>query len=118
MDTFMALFPRGGGAHNTSSAATVAATASAGMSHLYPPRIACFVCGAEGPADYPIFAEPPPQTAERSAVAAPSAHFPFLLAHPPPMGCSTLKAGDARGTKSCRPCHMALMRQVLALPNG
>lgn len=36
----MALFPRGGGAHNTSSAATVAATASAGMSHLYPPRIA------------------------------------------------------------------------------
>ena len=40
LDTFMALFPRGGGAHSTSSAAAVAASASAGMSHLYPPRIA------------------------------------------------------------------------------
>ena len=36
----MALFPRGGGAHGSSSAAAVAAAASAGMSHLYPPRIA------------------------------------------------------------------------------
>ena len=35
----MALFPRGGGAHNNSSAA-VAGTGAAGMSHLYPPRIA------------------------------------------------------------------------------
>merc|ERR1719351_349128 len=107
----MALFPRGGGAHGSSSAAAVAAAASAGMSHLYPPRIACFVCGAEGPADYPIFAEPPHAAERSSPAAAPSAHFPFLLAHPPPMGCSALKAGDARGTKSCRPCHMALMRQ-------
>ena len=38
-DAFMALFPRGGGggAHNT---AAVAAVSAAGMSHLYPPRIA------------------------------------------------------------------------------
>jgi hypothetical protein len=75
-----------------------------GMSHLYPPRIACFVCGAEGPADYPIFAEPQNATAH-------SAHFPFLVAHPPPMGCNSVKGGDNRGAKSCRPCHMSLMRQ-------
>ena len=80
-----------------------------------PPH-SSFVCGAEGPADYPIFAEPPHAAERSSPAAAPSAHFPFLLAHPPPMGCSALKAGDARGTKSCRPCHMALMRQVPIYP--
>jgi hypothetical protein len=94
----MSLFPRSG-----SSAGT-----AAGMSHLYPPRIACFVCGAEGPADYPLFPEPPPNTNTSSASKA---HFPFLLVHPPPLGCSPIKPGDGRGTKSCRPCHMTLMRR-------
>ena len=78
--------------------------AAAGM---YPPRIACFVCGMEGPADYPLFAMPTPSN---SSGATPTPHFPFLLHHPPPPGSQGMAPG-AKEAKACRPCYLTLMRQ-------
>lgn len=69
---------------------------------LYPPRIACFVCGAEVPADYPLYPEAP-----SSSGATP--YFPFLLTLEPPMGCRPPTPGGV--AKSCRVCYSTLMRQ-------
>jgi hypothetical protein len=75
----------------------------AGAPGLYPPRIACFVCGAEVPADYPLYSEPPPGNPGTTP------HFPFLLTHEPPMGCRPPSPGGV--AKSCRVCYSTLMRQ-------
>ena len=47
---------------------------------LYPPRIACYVCGAEVPSDYPLYPEPP--TGCDLLLHNSTPHFPFLLHHP------------------------------------
>ena len=70
---------------------------------LYPPRIACFVCGAEVPADYPLYPEPPVGNSGTTP------HFPFLLSLEPPMGCRPPSPGGV--AKSCRVCYSTLMRQ-------
>ncbi len=71
----------------------------------YPPRIVCFVCAHEGPADYPLFAEPP---AHANPLTAP--HFPFLLSHQPPSSCLPV-AQTGGEAKACRHCYTTLMRQ-------
>ncbi len=76
-----------------------------GSGALYPPRIVCFVCANQGPADYPLFAEPP---AHANPLTAP--HFPFLLSHSPPMGCLPV-AQTGGEAKACRHCYTTLMRQ-------
>ena len=70
---------------------------------LYPPRIACFVCGAEVPADYPLYPEAPPGNSGTTP------HFPFLLSLEPPLGCRPPSPGGV--AKSCRVCYSTLMRQ-------
>ena len=45
---------------------------------IYPPRIACFVCGTEGPADYPLYLSPHGTTVGGKSLP----HFPFLRQHP------------------------------------
>jgi hypothetical protein len=77
-----------------------------GSGTIIPPRIACFVCGAEGPADYPIYAEPqaPPPNV--------TPHFPFLAVHPPPLGLQPVNvAANGGEAMACRPCYTVLMRQ-------
>ena len=81
---------------------------------LYPPRIACYVCGAEVPADYPLFPEPSPPSPPPPSLASAAAimskpHFPFLMHHPPPLGCRPPSPGGV--AKSCRVCYSSLMRQ-------
>ena len=78
-----------------------------GSAALYPPRIACYVCGAEVPSDYPLYPEPPPGCDLLLPSATP--HFPFLLHHPPPVGCRPPSPGGM--AKSCRVCYSTLMRQ-------
>ena len=78
-----------------------------GSAALYPPRIACYVCGAEVPSDYPLYPEPPPGCDLLLPSATP--HFPFLLHHPPPLGCRPPSPGGM--AKSCRVCYSTLMRQ-------
>ena len=82
--------------------------------NLYPPRIACYVCGAEVPSDYPLFPEPSPPSPPPPSLASITAimskpHFPFLMHHPPPLGCRPPSPGGV--AKSCRVCYSALMRQ-------
>ena len=72
-------------------------------SGLYPPRIACFVCGAEVPSDYPLYPLPP----GGNQVTTP--YFPFLLTLEPPNGCRPPTPGGV--AKSCRNCYSTLMRQ-------
>ena len=72
-------------------------------SGLYPPRIACFVCGAEVPSDYPLYPLPP------AGNQATTPHFPFLLTLEPPIGCRPPSPGGV--AKSCRVCYSTLMRQ-------
>jgi len=72
----------------------------------YPPRIVCFVCGTEGPADYPLYTSPHGVAVETSR---PLPHFPFLLELTPPLGC---RAPDqASAASACRTCYSSLMRQ-------
>jgi len=78
-----------------------------GSAALYPPRIACYVCGAEVPSDYPLYPEPPAGCDLLLPSATP--HFPFLLHHPPPLGCRPPSPGGM--AKSCRVCYSTLMRQ-------
>ena len=73
----------------------------------YPPRIACFVCAQEGPADYPLYVEP--STMVVAGAPAPP-HFPFLLVLTPPIGESPVEASRGEA-KACRPCYTTLMRQ-------
>ena len=68
-----------------------------------PPRIVCFVCAAEVPADYPLYVEP-----QHGHLASP--HFPFLVAHSPPLGCLPVESTSGEA-KSCRPCYTTLMKQ-------
>ena len=87
---------------------------SAAGANLYPPRIACYVCGAEVPSDYPLFPEPSPPSPPPPSLASIAAimskpHFPFLMHHPPPLGCRPPSPGGV--AKSCRVCYSALMRQ-------
>ena len=70
---------------------------------MYPPRIACFVCGAEVPADYPLYPEAP------IGNSGTTPHFPFLLSLEPPLGCRPPSPGGV--AKSCRVCYSTLMRQ-------
>ena len=77
--------------------------ASAVQAGLYPPRIACFVCGAEVPADYPLYPLP------RAGNQGITPHFPFLLTLEPPIGCRPPEPGGE--AKSCRVCYSTLMRQ-------
>ncbi len=79
-------------------------------SSLYPPRIVCFVCASEGPADYPLYAEPPQGQNAAASSAAVSPHFPFLLLHPPPMGCLPVESTGGEA-KACRHCYTTLMRR-------
>ena len=73
------------------------------MSH-YPPRIVCYVCGVEGPADYPLYLSPHGYTGLKS-----QPFFPFLKDLEPPLGC---RAPDQQSAVfSCRQCYSALMRQ-------
>ena len=86
----------------------------AGGASMYPPRIACYVCGAEVPADYPLFPEPSPPSPPPPSLASAAAimskpHFPFLMHHPPPMGCRPPSPGGV--AKSCRVCYSNLMKQ-------
>jgi len=69
----------------------------------YPPRILCFVCASEGPADYPIYSDPPGGQQTRP-------HFPFLLAHAPPAGYQPVEATGGEA-KVCRHCYTSLLRQ-------
>ena len=73
----------------------------------YPPRIVCYVCGLEGPADYPVYMAP------LSPGGAPhnKAHpfFPFLKELEPPLGCRPPDRDTA--VFSCRQCYSALMKQ-------
>ncbi|TRY62085.1 hypothetical protein TCAL_11323 [Tigriopus californicus] len=69
-----------------------------------PPRIACFVCGAQVPADYPLFALPPHPGKPHGLP-----HFPFLIHHHPPLAGPPLEEGGE--AKSCRPCYTVLMSQ-------
>ena len=80
----------------------------AGGPGLYPPRIACFVCGAEVPSDYPLYPLPPGSTTPTSSASI-TPHFPFLLSLEPPIGCRPPTPGGV--AKSCRVCYSTLMRQ-------
>ena len=79
---------------------------------VYPPRIACFVCGAEGPADYPLFLSPHGNTAGLKSLP----HFPFLRQHPPPLGCRP--PGPEGVAASCRVCYSSLLTQWEELDRG
>eukprot|EP00090_Calanus_glacialis_P033620 TRINITY_DN5588_c0_g1_i4.p1 TRINITY_DN5588_c0_g1~~TRINITY_DN5588_c0_g1_i4.p1 ORF type:complete len:868 (-),score=49.95 TRINITY_DN5588_c0_g1_i4:1302-3905(-) len=70
----------------------------------YPPRIACFVCGLEGPADYPLYVSPHGYSDQK-----PLPHFPFLIELVPPLGCRPPDQNSA--AYSCRACYSSLMRQ-------
>lgn len=70
----------------------------------YPPRIACFVCGLEGPADYPLYVSPHGYSDQK-----PLPHFPFLIELVPPLGCRPPDTNSA--AYSCRACYSSLMRQ-------
>ena len=71
----------------------------------YPPRIACYVCGAEGPADYPLFMSPHGTTVDHKLLP----HFPFLRELVPPLG---LHPPSPESTaSSCRTCYISLMKQ-------
>ena len=72
---------------------------------IYPPRIACFVCGAEGPADYPLFLSPHGTTVDNKLLP----HFPFLRELVPPLGCRS-PAPDSTSS-ACRSCYISLMKQ-------
>ena len=84
----------------------------------YPPRIVCFVCGLEGPADYPLYTRlaplaglpplPSPHGVALETVRS-LPHFPFLLELVPPLGC---RAPDhSTAAHACRSCYSSLMRQ-------
>lgn len=76
----------------------------------YPPRIACFVCGLEGPADYPLYVSPHGYSQDKPGGLLP--HFPFLAAmQAPPLGSRTPDATQGIPAYSCRACYSALMRQ-------
>ena len=75
-------------------------------SGLYPPRIACFVCGAEVPSDYPLYPLPPNGNGNNQVTTP---FFPFLLTLEPPIGCRPPTPGGV--AKSCRNCYSTLMRQ-------
>ena len=75
-------------------------------SGLYPPRIACFVCGAEVPSDYPLYPLPPNGNGNNQVTTP---YFPFLLTLEPPIGCRPPTPGGV--AKSCRNCYSTLMRQ-------
>jgi len=79
---------------------------------VYPPRIACFVCGAEGPADYPLFLSPHGTTAGLKSLP----HFPFLRQHAPPLGCRS--PGPEGVAASCRVCYSSLLTQWEELERG
>ena len=70
----------------------------------YPPRIVCYVCGLEGPADYPLYVAPHGYTGIRS-----QPFFPFLKELEPPLGCRRQDQNAA--VMSCRQCYSALMKQ-------
>ena len=70
----------------------------------YPPRIVCYVCGVEGPADYPLYVSPHGYTGLKS-----QPFFPFLKCLEPPPGRRTPDHQSA--VFSCRQCYSALMRQ-------
>ena len=71
----------------------------------YPPRIVCFVCGLEGPADYPLYTAPHGHHGVKS-----QPFFPFLKELEPPPGCR--RPGEDSGSVfSCRQCYSALMKQ-------
>ena len=71
----------------------------------YPPRIVCFVCGLEGPADYPLYVAPHGFSGLKS-----QPFFPFLKELEPPPGCR--RPGDDNSCVfSCRQCYSALMKQ-------
>ena len=72
----------------------------------YPPRILCFVCGASGPADYPLYSAPLTAT----PATRPVPHFPFLARLEPPPGSPA--PGPDTAVAACRACYSALMRQV------
>jgi hypothetical protein len=72
----------------------------------YPPRIVCFVCGLEGPADYPLYTSPHGVSPE---TVRPLPHFPFLLELATPLGCHSPDQSSA--AHSCRSCYSSLMRQ-------
>ena len=67
---------------------------------MYPPKIVCYVCGAEVPADYFLYPE------DNSGKTP---YFPFLLLLEPPLGCRRPSPGGL--AKSCRVCYSTLMRQ-------
>lgn len=70
----------------------------------YPPRIVCYVCGLEGPADYPLYVSPHGYTGLKS-----QPYFPFLKELEPPLGCRLPDQNSA--VFSCRQCYSALMKQ-------
>lgn len=72
---------------------------------IYPPRIACYVCGAEGPADYPLFMSPHGTTVDHKLLP----HFPFLRELVPPLGLHPLSPEST--ASSCRSCYISLMKQ-------
>ena len=47
-----------GGGSSSTTAVMSTAFIKCSSGEGYPPRIVCFVCGAEGPADYPLFMAP------------------------------------------------------------
>ena len=72
----------------------------------YPPRIVCYVCGLEGPADYPVYMAPlSPGSGHNKA----HPFFPFLKELEPPLGCRPPDRDTA--VFSCRQCYSALMKQ-------
>ena len=75
------------------------------VADIYPPRIACFVCGMEGPADYPLFLSPHGTSADNKLLP----HFPFLRELVPPMGCRPPSPDST--SSSCRSCYLTLMKQ-------
>ena len=83
------------------------------MSLRFPPRIACFVCGAHGPADYPLFISPHGTTADGCRLLP---HFPFLGELVPPLGL-TPPSPDTSAS-SCRACYNNLLKQWDANEKG
>ena len=75
------------------------------MSLYLKHRIVCFVCGTEGPADYPLYTSPH----GAMETVRPLPHFPFLLELAPPLGCRSPAHSSA--AHSCRSCYSSLMRQ-------
>lgn len=83
------------------------------MTMRFPPQIACFVCGAQGPADYPLFISPHGTTPDGTRLLP---HFPFLGDLVPPMGL-TLPPIDGNAS-SCRACYNNLLKQWDANEKG